>query len=111
VAAVAVAGLPTRWSNRTMVAGPLAMAAGLLGIALFMTAQPVAVLPPLIVLTGLGIGICWVFGVQGIMSGAVNPPIAEQVALLREYYGCDAIKGKVSAARFKALCGFPADTR
>ncbi len=70
VAAVAVAGLPTRWSDRTMVAGPLAMAAGLFGIALFMTAQPVAVLPPLIVLTGLGIGICWVFGVQGIMSGA-----------------------------------------
>ena len=70
VAAVAVAGLPTRWSDRTMVAGPLAMAAGLSGIALFMTAQPVAVLPPLIVLTGLGIGICWVFGVQGIMSGA-----------------------------------------
>jgi hypothetical protein len=30
----------------------------------------VAVLPPLIVLTGLGIGVCWVFGVQGIRSGA-----------------------------------------
>lgn len=70
VAAVAVAGLPTRWSDRMMMAGPLAMAAGLLGIALFMTAQPVAALPPLIVLTGLGIGVCWVFGVQGIMSGA-----------------------------------------
>ncbi|TAJ35523.1 MAG: MFS transporter [Reyranella sp.] len=70
VAAVAVAGLPTRWSDRMMVAGPLAMSAGLLGIALFLTAQPVAVLPPLIVLTGLGIGVCWVFGVQGIMSGA-----------------------------------------
>lgn len=70
VAAVAVAGLPSRWSDRMMVAGPLFMAAGLFGIALFMTAQPVAVLPPLIVLTGLGIGVCWVFGVQGIMSGA-----------------------------------------
>jgi MFS family permease len=70
LAAVAVAGVPTRWSDRMMVAGPLAMSAGLLGIALFMTAQPVAVLPPLIVLTGLGIGVCWVFGVQGIMSGA-----------------------------------------
>ncbi len=70
VAAVAVAGLPARWSDRMMVAGPLAMSAGLLGIALFMTAQPVAVLPPLIVLTGLGIGVCWVFGVQGIMGGA-----------------------------------------
>jgi hypothetical protein len=70
VAAVAVAGLPVRWSDRMMVAGPLAMSMGLFGIALFMTARPVAVLPPLIVLTGLGIGVCWVFGVQGIMAGA-----------------------------------------
>jgi len=70
VAAVAVAGLPVRWSDRMMVAGPLAMSAGLLGVGLFMTAQPVAVLPALIVLTGLGIGVCWVFGVQGIMAGA-----------------------------------------
>jgi len=57
---------------------------------------------------------CWVAQTQleifqGIMSGAINPPVAEQVALLREYYGCDAIKGKVSTARFKALCEFPAD--
>jgi hypothetical protein len=48
---------------------------------------------------------------QGIMSGAINPPLSEQIVLLREYYRCDAIKGKVSAARFKALCDFPADTR
>ena len=57
---------------------------------------------------------CWVAQTQleifqGIMSGAINPPVAEQVALLKEYYGCDAIKGKVSTARFKALCEFPAD--
>jgi hypothetical protein len=45
------------------------------------------------------------------MSAAINPPIPEQVALLREYYGCDAIKGKVSSARFKALCEFPSDTK
>lgn len=45
------------------------MSAGLLGIALFMAARPVAVLPALIALPGLGIGVCWVFGVQGIMSG------------------------------------------
>jgi hypothetical protein len=53
-----------------MVAGPLAMAAGLGGVALLMPVRPVTVLPLLIVLTGLGIGVCWVFGVQGIMSGA-----------------------------------------
>jgi hypothetical protein len=40
------------------------------------------------------------------MSGAINPPIADQVALLEEYYDCRAIKGEVSAARFKALCEF-----
>jgi hypothetical protein len=59
---------------------------------------------------------CWVAQTQlevfqGIMSGAINPPLSEQIGLLREYYRCDAIKGKVSAARFKALCDFPADTR
>jgi len=56
---------------------------------------------------------CWVVQTQadvfqGIMSGAINPPIADQVALLRKYYQCDAIKGKVSAALFKALCEFAA---
>ena len=69
-AALAVAGLPRRWSDRMMVVGPLAMAAGLSGVALLMPVRPVTVLPLLIVLTGLGIGVCWVFGVQGIMSGA-----------------------------------------
>jgi MFS family permease len=69
-AALAVAGLPKRWSDRMMVAGPLAMAAGLSGVALLMPVRPVTILPLLIVLTGLGIGVCWVFGVQGIMSGA-----------------------------------------
>jgi hypothetical protein len=54
---------------------------------------------------------CWIVQTQadvfqGIMSGKINPPIAEQVALLQEYYDCSAIKSKVSAARFKALCEF-----
>jgi hypothetical protein len=43
---------------------------------------------------------------QGIMSGAINPPIADQVALLKEYYDCRGIKSKVSKARFNALCQF-----
>ena len=56
---------------------------------------------------------CWVAQTQlqvfqGIMSGTINPPLADQIALLKEYYGCDAIKGKVSASRFKILCGFSA---
>ena len=54
---------------------------------------------------------CWIVQTQadifqGIMSGKINPPIAEQVALLQEYCDCSAIKSKVSAARFKALCEF-----
>jgi len=52
---------------------------------------------------------CWVASTQlelfqGIMSGKIDPPLEEQVALLKEYYKCDEIKGKVSARRFKALC-------
>lgn len=52
---------------------------------------------------------CWIAETQaeifqGVMGGAIDPPIADQVALLKEYYDCDAIKGKVSAKRFKAFC-------
>jgi hypothetical protein len=52
---------------------------------------------------------CWIAETQlelfqGIMGGLIDPPIADQVALLKEYYECDRIKGKVSAKRFKALC-------
>jgi hypothetical protein len=54
---------------------------------------------------------CWIVQTQadvfqGIMSGMINPPVAEQIALLQEYYDCRAIKSKVSRTRFKALCGF-----
>jgi hypothetical protein len=56
---------------------------------------------------------CWVVQTQsdifqGIMSGMIDLPIADQVALLREYYECSKIKSKVSPARFKALCTFAA---
>jgi len=53
---------------------------------------------------------CWVAQTQadvfqGIMGGAIDVPLAEQRSLIREYYECDSIKSKVSAARFRALCG------
>jgi hypothetical protein len=53
---------------------------------------------------------CWVANTQaeifrGIMGGVIDPPLEDQVALLRDYYECDRIKGKVSARRFKAMCG------
>jgi hypothetical protein len=59
---------------------------------------------------------CWIVQTQadifqGIMSGAINPPVADQVALLREYYECSKIKSKVSAARFKALCEYDTAAR
>jgi hypothetical protein len=52
---------------------------------------------------------CWVAETQrelfqGIMGGVIDPPLKDQVALLKEYYECDRIKGKVSAKRFKAMC-------
>lgn len=52
---------------------------------------------------------CWIAQTQadlfqGIMSGLIDPPVADQIALLKEYYECSKIKGKVSAARFKAMC-------
>ena len=45
------------------------------------------------------------------MGGMINPPLSEQIALLKEYYGCDALKGKVSGSRFKILCEVSADAR
>lgn len=57
---------------------------------------------------------CWIAETQadlfqGIMSGLIDPPIADRIALLREFYDCKRIKGKVSAKRFKALCEFEDD--
>jgi hypothetical protein len=53
---------------------------------------------------------CWVAETQaeifqGIMGGTINLSIQDQMALLREYYDCPGIKGKVNAGRYKALCG------
>ena len=52
---------------------------------------------------------CWIAQTQldlfqGIMSGAIDVPVKDQIALLKEYYDCDKIKGKVSKKRFKAMC-------
>ena len=70
VASLVVAGWSKQAADRLLVAGPVAMMAGLAGVALLMTAKPVLVLPVAIALVGLGIGLCWGFGVQRIMGGA-----------------------------------------
>lgn len=70
VAAIAVASLSNGWPARMIVAGPLGMGAGLLGIGVMMASGPVAALIPPVSLLGIGIGACWAFVAQRIMSGA-----------------------------------------
>lgn len=70
VSSIAVSGRPLRAAGRLLVVGPLAIAAGLAGVALLMTVRPVLLLPALIALVGLGMGTCWGFGVQRLMGGA-----------------------------------------
>jgi MFS family permease len=70
IAALAVASLSESWAARFVVVGPLAMGVGLLGVGVFMPSGPVPALLPPIALIGLGIGACWAFIAQRIMSGA-----------------------------------------
>ena len=46
------------------------MAAGLLGVALLMPLEPALLVFPAIALTGAGIGACWSFIAQRVMTGA-----------------------------------------
>jgi MFS family permease len=69
-AALAVASLTDRWPARLIVAGPIAMSAGLLGLAVVMVPGPIAALLLPISLIGIGIGVCWAFILQRVMSGA-----------------------------------------
>jgi MFS family permease len=69
VASLVVAGRAPRAAGRLLAGGPLAMAAGLAGIALLMS-QPVLVMPAFVALVGVGMGACWGFGVQRLMGGA-----------------------------------------
>ena len=65
-----VAGTSPERTGRLLVAGPLMMAAGLLGMALLMPQQPVLLVFPAIALVGAGIGACWAFIAQRVMNGA-----------------------------------------
>jgi MFS family permease len=69
-AALAVASLAGEWPARLIVAGPSAMSAGLLGVAVLMAPGPVAALLLPISLIGIGIGACWAFIARHVMSGA-----------------------------------------
>ena len=70
VASLVVSGWSPRAAARLLSVGPLAMSAGLAGVAVLMSAHPVVVLPAFIALVGLGMGACWGFGVQRLMGGA-----------------------------------------
>ena len=69
-AAVVVAGAQDRVRGRLIVAGPIVMGAGLAAVAWLTPLRPVFAVVPAIVLVGVGIGICWVFVAQRVMSGA-----------------------------------------
>jgi len=69
-AALTVASLPDEWPGRLIIAGPIAMAVGLLGVGLLMAPGPVVALLLPISLIGIGIGVCWAFIAQRIMTGA-----------------------------------------
>ena len=69
-AALTVASLVDEWPRRLIVAGPVAMSLGLLGIAALMASGPVAGLVPPVALLGIGIGASWAFIAQRVMSGA-----------------------------------------
>jgi hypothetical protein len=69
-AALIVAGAEGVWRDRLIIAGPLAMAAGLAGVAWLMPLSGGYAAVPAIVLAGVGIGICWAFVAQRVMSGA-----------------------------------------
>ncbi len=65
-----VAGFSPRWSDRMLVAGPLMMGAGLLGIAVLTPLGSAAALFPAIALVGAGVGACWAFTARRVMVGA-----------------------------------------
>jgi MFS family permease len=69
-AALTVASLSDEWRRRLIVSGPIAMAAGLVGVGLLMAPGPAAALLPPIASIGIGIGVCWAFIAQRIMTGA-----------------------------------------
>jgi MFS family permease len=69
-AALIVASLTNEWPRRLIVAGPIAMSVGLLGVTALMAPGPVVGLIPAIALIGVGIGASWAFIAQRVMSGA-----------------------------------------
>jgi predicted MFS family arabinose efflux permease len=65
-----VAGTPVDRADRLLVLGPILMVLGLVGVSLLMPVEPAPLVLPAIVVTGGGIGCCWAFIAQRVMTGA-----------------------------------------
>lgn len=70
LAAVAVAGLSESWPARMIVLGPIGIGCGLIGFAMSMPTGPVLIVCLTIAAMGLGMGSCWAFVAQRVMSHA-----------------------------------------
>jgi predicted MFS family arabinose efflux permease len=68
--ALLVAPLANEWPARLMIAGPAAMSAGLIGVGMLIGPGPVPALLLPVALIGMGIGGCWAFLAQHVMSSA-----------------------------------------
>ncbi|KAF0100021.1 MAG: major facilitator superfamily permease [Rhodospirillaceae bacterium] len=108
VASLVVAGRAPRAAGRLLVAGPLAMAAGLAGVALLMP-QPVLVLPAFIALVGVGIGACWGFGVQRLMGGAKQGEAELAASAVATVQQSGFALGAAAAGIVATLAGFSRD--
>ena len=52
---------------------------------------------------------CWIAETQSdlfqrLLDGRIDPPRADQIALLKEYYECDTLAAKVSKTLYNAFC-------
>jgi MFS family permease len=71
IASLATAGASGSWPDRLMAAGPAIMGIGLIAMALLLPSSAASLaLIPAIVALGMGMGQCWPFVAQRIMSGA-----------------------------------------
>jgi MFS family permease len=69
-ASLVAAGASGSWPDRLMVAGPVIMGVGLMAMAVLTPRLESWLLIPAIVVLGIGIGQCWPFVAQRVMSGA-----------------------------------------
>jgi MFS family permease len=69
-ASLTSAGARGAWPDRLMSIGPVAMAVGLMAIAMLMPRPGTLAVVLAMVVVGMGIGQCWVFVAHRVMSGA-----------------------------------------